>query len=181
MIRTALAAIGLTTLTAFAAPVTAARATADLTVEIAPASESVVLGNSLDLTIAVTNISDHASADLVIHLDITDPTSSSSVDPEDWTSTLTKPLGVVQPGDTATVDWSIQPISPGTFSAYAVAISPDTTDLAASNVLTVDVADQRSLNPGGILPVAIGMPALVGALLLTRSLAAKRATRPAAA
>lgn len=181
MIRTALTAICLTAVTAFAAPVDAAQSPGELTVEIAPARKSVVLGESLDLTVTVTNTSDHASADLVVHLDITDPSSSSSVDPEDWTSTLTKPLGIVQAGATATVDWNIQPISPGTFSAYAVAISPASDAVVASNVLTVEVADQRSLDPGGILPVALGMPALVGALLLTRTLAAKRAARPAAA
>jgi hypothetical protein len=181
MIRTALAGLGLAALAAFAAPVHAAPPPSNITVEITPASKAVVLGDSLHLTVTVTNTSDQPTADLVIHLDITDPSSSSSVDPEDWTSILSKPVGVILPGDTGTVDWNIQPISPGTFSAYAVAISPDTADLVASNVLTVDVADQRSLNPGGILPVAIAMPALVGALLLTRALAARRAARPVAA
>lgn len=178
MIRTALAAISLTTLTALSTPVDAAPRVSGVTVEIAPVARSVTLGDSLGVTVTVTNASDQPSADIVIHLDITDPASSSSVDPEDWTSTLTKRLGVLQPGETRTVDWDIQPISPGTFSAYAVAISPDATDLAASNVLAIDVADQRSLDPGGILPVAIGMPALVGALLVARTLAMKRSSRP---
>lgn len=181
MIRTTLAAVGLTAFTAFTAPVAAAPPPGDVTVEIAPASTSVVLGESLDLTVTVTNTSGDASADLVVHLDITDPSSASSVDPEDWTSTLTKPLGVVRAGETATVDWNIQPISPGTFSAYAVAISLGLDDIVVSNVSTVEVADQRSLDPGGILPVAIGMSALVGALLLTRTHAAKRTERPVAA
>lgn len=180
MIRTTLAAIGLATLASVAPPLHT-RAATELVAEITPARGSVVLGDSLDLTVTVTNGSDRPSADLVVHLDITDPSSSSSVDPEDWTSTLSKPLGIIEPGATSTTDWSIQPISPGTFSVYAVAISPDTTDLVASNVMSVDVADQRSLDPGGILPVAIGMPGLVGALLLARTLANRRATRPVAA
>lgn len=180
MIGPALVAVGLTALFASAAPIDADQPVDALAVVIEPTSQAVVLGDGIGLTVSVTNTSDRPSADLVVHLDITDPSSSSSVDPEDWTSTLSRPLGVLEPGATGTVDWTIRPISPGTFSVYAVAISSDTTDLTASGILTVDVADQRSLNPGGILPVAIGMPVLVGALLIARMLAARRATGPVA-
>ncbi|MEO6571146.1 MAG: BatD family protein [Ilumatobacteraceae bacterium] len=150
-----------------------------LTVRIEPANQSVVLGDSLQLEVTVTNTSAGPSVDLIAHLDITDPASSSSVDPEDWTSTLSKPIGVIGARGTGTANWTVQPISPGTFTVYAVVISRDNHDLTASNVLTVDVADQRSLNPGGILPVALGMPALVGALLLARIHVGKRNSRPA--
>jgi hypothetical protein len=40
--------------------------------------------------------------------------------------------------------------------------------VAGSNVLTVSVEDQRSLNPQGVLPVVIIVPAAVGALFLSR-------------
>jgi hypothetical protein len=115
---------------------------------------SVVLGDDLDPTVTVSNTTDRRSVDLIAHLDITDPASSSSV------------------------DRTIQPISPGAFSVYAVALGRDTGDVAASGVLTVLVADRRSLDPGGILPVALAMPLLVGGLLVARTMATKRAARP---
>ena len=147
----------------------------DVTVRIDPATASLELGESLDLQITVTNQGDKPSPPLVVHLDITDPDRSTSVDPEDWTSTLSKKVGVVAPGETAKVDWRIQPISGGTFATYAVVLSPGAVDLASSNVAQVDVAEQRSLDPGGILVAAAGTPAVVGALLL---LQLRRSRRP---
>ena len=100
----------------------------------------------------------------------------SSVDPEDWTATLSKPIGPVSAGESATVEWTIQPISGGTFATYAVVLSAGADSVAASNVLQITVADQRTLNPGGILPVAIGAPIIVGMLLVAQLRAARKMT-----
>ena len=148
-----------------------------VSVSVEPASESVVLGDNLDLQVTVTNTGSDRTAALVVHLDITDPGQATSVDPEDWTPTLSKPIGALGAGETVIVDWNIQPISPGTFATYAVALSPELSTISSSNVLRVTVADQRSLNPGGILPVAIGAPAVIGALLLIQMRSARRADR----
>ena len=150
----------------------------DVTVRIDPPTASIKLGESLDLQIVVTNHGDTPSPPLLVHLDVTDPDRSTSVDPEDWTSTLSKKVGVVAPGDSAKLGWRVQPISGGTFATYAVVISPGAADLASSNVAQVHVAKQRSLNPGGILVAAAGTPAVVGTLLLLQlRLSRRRATR----
>jgi uncharacterized membrane protein len=149
------------------APSARAEGVADtVTVKLEPTASSIRLGESLDLRITVTNHGVGPSPLLVVHLDVTDPGRSTSVDPEDWTATLTKRVGTVAAGDSATVHWKVHPVSSGTFATYAVALSQGVTDAATSNVLYVAVADKRPLNPGGILAVALGMPGLVGALLL---------------
>jgi hypothetical protein len=145
-----------------------------IVVRIEPTSSAITLGGNLDLRVTLTNTGARSSPPLIVHLDVTDPDRSTSVDPEDWTSTLSKPVAPIAGGDTVTVAWNIQPISSGTFTVYAVALAPDAQDLATSNVLRVDVADQRTLNPDGILFVAIGAPALVGALLLLQLRLARR-------
>ena len=139
-----------------------------VSVRVEPAANSIRLGRSFDLHITVTNNGKTPSPPLVIHLDITDPDSSTSVDPEDWTETLSKTVGVVAPGKSVTVDWTLQPISSGTFAAYAVALSPGVDNAASSNIASVEVTGGRTLNSGGILFVSLGMPGLVGALLLLR-------------
>ena len=149
-------------------------------VRIEPEASSINLGENLALHITVTNNGARPSPPLVVHLDITNPDRSTSVDPEDWTATLSKDVGVVAPGGSATVEWTIQPISGGHFATYAVALSPGIDNVATSNVLQVAVAEQRTLNPGGILLVAIGAPALVAALLLLQvRLARRRGLSPA--
>ncbi len=137
-----------------------------IAVRIDPATSAVDLGGAVDLRVEVTNNGSASSPPLVVHLDITDPARSTSVDPEDWTATLSRPVGRVDAGATVTVDWTIQPISSGTFATYAVVLSPGAEDVATSNVLQVQVAEQRTLNPRGILLVALGVPGLIGGLLL---------------
>ena len=122
-----------------------------VSVAVAPATGDVILGESLDITVEVTNRGVDALDGLVVHIDITSLDDAGSVDPEDWTSTLSKPVGALAADGTATVDWRIQPISAGTFSLYAVVLAPGDDTVAASNVLRVSVDDRRSLDPNGIL------------------------------
>jgi hypothetical protein len=168
------AALLVAVLAGFGAGAAGAQIDGTVTVTMVPASASAILGDNVDLTIEVTNTGSAPTVPLVVHLDITDPAIAGSVDPEDWTSTLTKPIGVLEPGATQTVDWPVQPISPGTFAAYAVAMSVGADDLANSNVVTIDVEDRRSLNPDGILPVAIATPVVIGGLLVAQTGVARR-------
>jgi hypothetical protein len=155
----------------------AAESLAEVVVALDPTSHSVVLGEAFTVQVTVTNEGDQATLPLVLHVDITDPEKSTSVDPEDWTSTLSKAIGIVDSGSSLTVDWELQPISGGDFAVYAVVLSGGAETLSASNVLTVAVQDQRSLNPGGILPVAIGAPAVVGSLLALQIWFARRPSK----
>ena len=68
----------------------------------------------------------------------------------------------------------MQPISSGQFVLYAVALTPGASDVASSNVLAIDVTEQRSLNPEGILPVAIAGPVIVGGLWLLQTWLTRR-------
>lgn len=150
-----------------------------VSVSIEPSFSAVTLGEDLDLAIEVTNSGVESLADLVVHIDITALSDSTSVDPEDWTATLSQFAGEIEPGESVTVEWRIQPISAGTFSVYAVVLAADDDSVAASNVLQLSVDDRRSLNPNGILPVAIGAPVVIGALLATQ-LRLSRRHRPRA-
>lgn len=156
-------------LLAVVGPSTAASVPLDsVSVSVEPASASVDLGQSLVLHVTVTNTGSRPTAALAVHLDITDPSRSASVDPEDWTSTLSRKVDPVPAGGATTLDWPIQPIAGGSFLAYVVALYPAGTNLVSSNAVRVDVGHRRTLNPSGILAVAIGVPLLIGGLLLTQ-------------
>lgn len=130
---------------------------------------SLVLGQTLDVQVTASNGSARPSPPIVVHLDVTDLAEETSVDPEDWTATLSQPAGVIAAGRSRTFDWTLQPVSPGTFTVYAVGLSPASDAVCASPVLTVVVVDARSLNARGILFVSIGVPALIGGLLGVRA------------
>lgn len=157
-------------------PAAASSLDESISISIEGSESSVPLGGDLELGIMLTNHGTEASPPLIVHLDITEPASTSSVDPEDWTSTLSKQVGVIDAGGVVVVDWSLQPIASGDFVIYAVVISPGVDALASSNLTPVTVVSQRSLNPGGILPVAIGAPSFVALLLVVQMRYARRTT-----
>jgi uncharacterized membrane protein len=171
--------------TGWGSPAGAAPLPDALALTVEPRTTSVVLGEAFDLTVTISNNGTSATDQLVVHLDITNPDQSTSVDPEDWTPTLNRTVDAIAPGRSTAIAWSLQPISPGTFAAYAVALSPGADSVTASNVLEVRVADRRSLNPGGVLPIVISVPGLVLSLLLLQRWFARRdrgrATVPPAA
>ena len=175
ILRFASAAAGISLLFLLSWPAGAgAQSLEDIEVIVDPVQSEVLLGETIDIEIIVRNHSTEPTEPLVVHIDITKPASSSSVDPEDWTSTLSKRVGVIDPGAGKIVRWTVQPISGGEFVLYAVALTPGAVDVASSNVLAINVTERRSLNPEGILPVSIGGPVLVGGLWLAQTRLARR-------
>lgn len=163
-----------------------AQTAAGVTVDVRPQSVDGAVGDTFDIEVVVVNSGTEPTPSLAAHIDVTDPSKSSSVDPEDWTPTLTRPVGVVDPGRQVTVRWTIQPISPGNYVLYAVALVADRQAEPAasvSNAVPVAVTERRSLNPSGVLPVVLIVPIVLGSAILVRRrrlARADRASNPAA-
>jgi hypothetical protein len=49
-----------------------------------------------------------------------------------------------------------------------VALAPGSDTVAVSNAVRIEVARQRTINPGNILVVAVGVPVGIGVLLLVQ-------------
>lgn len=134
----------------------------DITIEAAPSALDIPLGETTVVEITVTNNGSAEASGVIAHIDITDLADDGSVDAEDWSSVLSKPVPSLAPGQSTTLRWDLQPISPGDYTLYAVALSPASSSVAATDTVAIAVADRRSLNPNGILPIAVGAPVLVG-------------------
>ena len=143
-----------------------------ITVLVTPDQVSTTVGTATEITVSLTNNSTEATPELAVHLDITDPKKRGSVDPEDWTPELTLAMSPLAPGAQETRTWSISPIEGGDFVLYAVALDTisgvEPTVIAVSNGVPVNVDEKRSFNPGGVLPLALAMPAVLGTALLWR-------------
>lgn len=139
--------------------------TSGLQVEVSPGRIDATLGDSFDIVVTVTNLTDQPSSSLVAHIDITDPAQSTSVDPEDWTEDLSQAVGVIPPGESRSATWSLQPISPGSFSLYSVVLSGENAEVQASDATIIEVAFTQTLNPEGVLPVVLAGPIVIAALL----------------
>jgi hypothetical protein len=49
-----------------------------------------------------------------------------------------------------------------------VALAPGSDTVAVSNAVRIEVARQRTINPGNFLAVAVGVPVVIGVLLLVQ-------------
>ncbi|MFG1625230.1 hypothetical protein [Kribbella sp. NPDC049227] len=93
------------------------------------------------------------------------------VDLEDWTQDVTQP---VPAGRETQLDWEFQAVNPGHFAVYVVLI-PQSGALVAGPPVHITVSPRQTLDTGGALPVAIAVPALLGAAALIGRL--RRAAR----
>lgn len=172
-------------LTGIAGPVSAAPATAAAlavvgdppTIEIDVDMEAVVVktGDEIEFTTTVTNIADVPSPALIVAMNIINLGKSDPVDPEDWSPERTQAVDPLDPGESAEQSWTVEAILDGNYMVYMTTIvkpgaPAETTLPVTSPGIHLTVQAFQNANPGGVLPVAIGMPLglIVVAFLLRR-------------
>lgn len=121
----------------------------------------VRIGESVTIDSRVTNRGATPADHLVAHVNVAS-VDGSYVDLEDWSAEVTKVVAPVPPGGSATVSWRLQAVNAGRFHVYVVVL-PETGSSVASRAVAVTVAQRRTVNVGGVLPVALATPLLVGA------------------
>ena len=126
---------------------------------------STSLGRSFSFTTTVTNGGAGPTGTLVAHLNVLSLEPGVYVDPEDWSSDRTHYLDPIQPGGSRTVRWRVKAVNGGSLAAYVTVVPQSGAGTpAASAALRFDVASRRTLNSGGILPIALGVPAGIALL-----------------
>jgi hypothetical protein len=126
------------------------------------------LGRSFEFHSTITNTGREQADGLIAHLNVLSLRPGTYVDPEDWASRRTRYLGSIPAGGSRTIRWKLEAVNEGSFGVY-VAVLPGRASLGKPTVgpaVSVAVAERKTLNSGGILPLALGIPALVGALAL---------------
>ena len=128
-------------------------------------------GDKINFKTTVTNMSATPSKPLIIAMNIVNLSSGDPVDPEDWSPKRTQDAGTLAPGEIAEQSWTINTILQGNYLVYlAVIPSPgksDTDSLPVSSpAVHLLVRGQARLNPKGVLPVVVGVPAVLAFLLV---------------
>jgi hypothetical protein len=145
-----------------------ANAPARVSVTVDRAQISTRLGGKFTFRSTVTNRGAAAASGLIAHLNVLSLKDGVYVDPEDWASNRTRYLGPIPAGGSTTITWGMQAVNDGDFGVYVAvlpesgAARPPTTGPA----IHLAVAERKTLNAGGIVPLALGIPALLGLLTL---------------
>lgn len=141
---------------------TAAPAGAAVRMSAAPTTLATDIGETVAFTTTITNEGARAEGALIAHLNILSIDRATYVDPEDWSTSRTRYLPPLPPGGTQTLRWAVKAVGSGVFSAYVAIVRPESTQPPTSSpAVTISVASRRTLNSGGILPLAIGVPLLL--------------------
>jgi uncharacterized repeat protein (TIGR01451 family) len=167
-LRTVLVGLLASAVLATAAPARASDGQESLVVTVSRPQIAVALGDRLTFQSTVTNSGSTTASGLVAHLNVLSLHPGVYVDPEDWASARTRYLDPLPPGGSKTISWNMQAVSSGSFGVY-VAVLPERVQASpptTSPTVELTVRSRETLNSSGILPLALGMPALLGALLL---------------
>jgi hypothetical protein len=127
---------------------------------------STRLGAGFDLGSTIANVGRRPVSGLIAHLNVVSVTNGVYVDPEDWSPQRTKYVPTLAPGGSARIAWRVNAVNGGRFAVYVVAVprrAPRTarTGLAIGTPLSLRVVERRVFDSGGVLFLALGVPALL--------------------
>jgi hypothetical protein len=132
------------------------------------------IGGHFAFATTIRNDGDQAVSGLVAHLNVLSSDPGVYVDPEDWSSQRTRYLSPLPAHRSRRISWTVTAVNSGSITIY-VAVLPrhGVGSVATSAPLRVDIAKRRTLNSGGVLPLVLGIPSLLGLTALRA-----RARRP---
>ena len=144
-------------------------ANAGLSVSNDRAAIATKLGHKFVFHSTIRNDRTAPAGGLVAHLNVVDLSGHTYVDPEDWSSHRTRYLASIPAGGSITVSWPMNAVNSGTIGIY-VAVLPRSgapVPPITGPTLRVRIQDRKTLNSAGILPLALGLPALLGLVALS--------------
>lgn len=143
--------------------------------------KTVKAGDHILYNTVVTNHGAQNSPPLCLAMNIVNLNAAGDiVDPEDWSPQRTQYIETLAPGESATHSWRVNAILDGDYLVYMVLIPEpagnDATSLpVSSSGIHLTVTPFTKLNPGGVLPYAIGGPlVLILSILLLQRLRRRR-------
>jgi len=147
-----------------------------LKIETATKKVSGTAGQYVKLPAKITNTFDKPVKDAVAYISLVDVTKGQQapVDLEDWSAHRAVTIGSLAPGQSTDASWSLRLVKGGNYVVYANAIDQGSTRASVGQEVPLYVAAQQNLNPGGVLPVALGIPVLAGAALFGPVLVRRR-------
>jgi len=134
-------------------------------------AKTVRAGTPIEYNTVLTNNGSIPTPPLIVAMNIINLNASGDVvDPEDWSPQRTQYTSPVAPGQSVSLAWRINAILDGNFMVYNVGIPAPAGDEATSHPVTspgihLIVTKYTRLNPGGVLPYAIGGPVVLGAII----------------
>lgn len=147
------------------APLASAGLTTDATSIDTRTGDTIVIHSTLHNDAAT------ATPPTLVYLSLLDKRQGAPVDLEDWTANRSANVAPMAPGESVTQTWTLRALVSGDYEVYVITVpnATSTQPPMMSLPITIHVTQRTNLDPGGVLPVAIGLPLLlVGGIVATR-------------
>jgi hypothetical protein len=136
----------------------------DITISSAKMLKGVA-GEFVTISGQVTNNSDQPIDDITTYLSLVDKENKLPVDLEDWSAEKGLYIGSIDVKQTLPLTWKIHLVKAGSYTLAVIANVADQERPVTSSITQLIVEPKINLNPGQVLPVALGMPILLFACL----------------
>jgi hypothetical protein len=140
-------------------------AAAGVSVRVDRTAISTSLGHRFVFHTTIANGGAASARGLIAHLNVLSLRNGVYVDPEDWSSHRTRYLAPIPAGGSVTLTWMLQAVNAGSIGVYVAVLGASGRPVTGPAV-HVAIAERKTLNSGGVLPLALGIPALLAALAL---------------
>lgn len=146
----------------------AAAAPRPLTVSVDRTRISTRLGRTIVFHSTMTNHGSTSAAGLIAHLNVLSFRSGVYVDPEDWSSHRTRYLAPIPAGGSTTLVWRVKAVNAGSIGVYVAVLAGSRATIRPTTgpTLRIQIADRKLLNSGGIVPLALAVPAALALALI---------------
>ena len=139
----------------------------ELQISIDAEYKEVKTGDTIEFNTTVLNTSAQNSPPLIVAMNIINLDAQGDVvDPEDWSPQRTQYLEALGSNESINLHWIINTILEGDYMVYMVLIpapgsANSTSQPVTSTGIHLTVAPFTRLNPAGVLPYAVGIPAVI--------------------
>lgn len=146
-----------------------------VSVEVDRTAIETDIGQTFAIRTTIRNGGSTPATGFVAHLNVLALRSGIYVDPEDWSTTRTRFLSPIPAGGSTTQTWRVTGVHSGAIGVYvAVLHTSGQGRPAVTRTVRVDIAARATVDAGGVVPIALGVPAFLGALIVAVGLRRRR-------
>jgi hypothetical protein len=122
-------------------------------------------GDYVTLEGTIKNVGDKPLNDIVTYLSLVDNGTKLPVDLEDWSAEKGLYIGTIDADRTLPLSWKVHFVKAGMYSLIIIAEAAGYDLPQASSIVQFNVNPKINLNPGEVLPVALGTPVALTCIL----------------
>ena len=133
-------------------------------------SEKVLNGTAGDFTTVNAQISNSGPRplnDITTYISLVDESNKMPVDLEDWSAEKGLFIGTIDSNQALPLNWKIHFVKAGKYSLIIIAQTAGQEIPQVSSIVHFTVKPKLNLNPGQVLPVALGTPIIVLFIMLS--------------